>query len=206
MAAVFRVGRLSASRAGSSSVLAAALALSCWPLTYAHSQDGHVAPVMSFIDAQVRSWISDPLIVATLKVQNARNSHLSERELRALDAEWRVEINRPSRPLIDQVLQSPLSNFLRKKEDEAYGAITEVFVMDARGLNAGQSGITSDYWQGDEEKFVKSFEKGPAAVFVDQARKDDSTQMLQSQVSITIVDEHDHPIGAVTVGVNLDEL
>jgi hypothetical protein len=30
--------------------------------------------------------------------------------------------------------------------------------------------------------------------------------MLQSQVSMTIVDEHNRPIGAITVGVNLEQL
>jgi hypothetical protein len=43
-------------------------------------------------------------------------------------------------------------------------------------------------------------------VFVDGARKDEPTQMLQSQVSMTIVDENDKPIGAITIGVNLDQL
>jgi len=78
--------------------------------------------------------------------------------------------------------------------------------MDAKGLNAGQSGVTSDYWQGDEEKFRRSFGAGPHGIFVDIARKDESTQVLQSQVSITIVDEAQRPIGAITVGINLDQL
>ncbi len=39
--------------------------------------------------------------------------------------------------------------------------MTEVFVMDARGLNVAASDVTSDYWQGDEEKFSETFPKGP---------------------------------------------
>ena len=78
--------------------------------------------------------------------------------------------------------------------------------MDAKGLNVGQSDVTSDYWQGDEAKFQKSFGAGAGAVFVDEAEKDESTQMLQSQASMTIVDETGAPIGAITVGINLDKL
>jgi hypothetical protein len=170
------------------------------------AQDVHYVPVINFVNANVRGWISDPVIVQTLKAQNAANAHLGMPEIAAMDAEWRDEINRTNRQMIDRVLATPLSGFLKEKEDEAQGAITELFVMDARGLNAGQSGITSDYWQGDEEKFIKSFAAGPAAVFVDAARKDESTQMLQSQVSMTIVDEQNKPIGAITVGINLDQL
>lgn len=166
----------------------------------------HVAPVISFINANVRSWISDPVIVHALKAQNAANNHLTKTDIEALDLEWVNETNRSARPMIDKAMATPLSHFLKEKEEEASGAITEVIVMDAKGLNAGQSSVTSDYWQGDEDKFTKSFEKGPGAVFVDAARKDESTQMLQSQVSMTIVDENDRPIGAITIGVNLDQL
>jgi len=170
------------------------------------AQDIHVAPVLAFFDANVRGWVSDPVIIAAIEAQNAADVHLTGAQINALDEEWRQEVNRPSRPMIDRVLATPLSIFLKQKEDLASGAITEIFVMDAKGLNVGQSGITSDYWQGDEAKFQKSFDKGPSAVFVDDARKDESTQMLQSQVSMTIVDEHNKPIGAITVGVNLDQL
>lgn len=170
------------------------------------SQDIHVAPVLAFFNANIRGWVSDPIIIQAIKAQNAINAHLTGTEIDTLDQEWRREVNLPNRPMIERVLATPLSAFLKHKEDEASGSITEVFVMDDRGLNVGQSSVTSDYWQGDEDKFQKSFDKGPSAVFVDDARKDESTQMLQSQVSMTIVDENGKPIGAITVGINLDQL
>jgi hypothetical protein len=49
--------------------------------------------------------------------------------------------------------------------------ITEMFVMDAKGLNVGQSDVTSDYWQGDEAKWQKTYGAGPGVVFVDGSRK-----------------------------------
>lgn len=189
-------------RAGSM-MLAAAVLFAAAP---GRSQDSHVAPVLAFFNANIRGWASDPVIIRALKAQNAANAHLTSSQIDALDQEWRREVNQPKRPMIDRVLATPLSTFLKKKENDAYGAITEVFVMDDKGLNVGQSSVTSDYWQGDEDKFQKSFDKGPLAVFVDGARKDESTQMLQSQVSMTIVDEHNKPIGAITVGINLDQL
>ncbi|MGO7624082.1 hypothetical protein ACC687_38970, partial [Rhizobium ruizarguesonis] len=45
------------------------------------------------------------------------------------------------------------------------GKITEIFVMGAKGLNVGQSDTTSDYCQGDEANFQKSFGAGKDAVF-----------------------------------------
>jgi hypothetical protein len=79
--------------------------------------------------------------------------------------------------------------------------------MDDKGLNVGQSEVTSDYWQGDEAKWQKTFSAGPDAVFLDKIEKDESTQALQMQVSVSIKDpETGKAIGAVTFGINVDEL
>ena len=77
--------------------------------------------------------------------------------------------------------------------------------MDNKGLNVGQSDVTSDYWQGDEAKWQKTFSVGPTAVFVDKVEKDESTQKFQTQVSISIVDGG-AAIGAVTVGLDVEML
>jgi serine/threonine protein kinase len=51
--------------------------------------------------------------------------------------------------LIDSLLKNELSAFLAKKKAESKGLLTEIFVMDNKGLNVGQSDVTSDYgWPG----------------------------------------------------------
>lgn len=172
----------------------------------AHAEEAHVSPVRDYVLENVKPWLSDPLIVSAVEAQNAANAGLDRAGIVALDQRWRAETESDAHPTIDAVLASPLSQFLREKQDASDGAITEIFVMDAKGLNVGQSDVTSDYWQGDEEKFVESFGAGPGALFVDKAEKDESTQMLQSQASMTIVDAAGKPIGAITIGINLDEL
>ena len=48
---------------------------------------------------------------------------------------------------------------------------------------------------------------GPDALFVDEVEQDESTQALQSQASMTIADpDSGEPIGAITIGINLDQL
>jgi hypothetical protein len=170
------------------------------------AEEAHVAPVREVVEARVRPWISDPLLVAAVKAQNAANAGLTEENILALDQTWRSEVESDAHPMIDAVLSNPLSQFLRRKQDESEGTITEIFVTDARGLNVGQSDVTSDYWQGDEEKFTRPMGMGPGGIFIDVAERDESTQMLQSQASLTISDENGQPIGVITVGVNLDQL
>jgi len=172
----------------------------------AAAEEPHVLPVTAYVEAHVLSWINDPVIVAAVKAQNIESAKLDPAAIEDLDQIWRSEAGSDGHPMIDKVLSSPLSAFLRKKQDESEGSITEIFVIDASGLNVGQSDITSDYWQGDEAKFTEGLRAVGGRVFVDIAEKDESTQMLQSQASVAITDETGKPIGVITVGINLDQL
>lgn len=167
----------------------------------------HIEPVREYVQAHVRPWITDASIVDALKDQNDMLSHLTPQAILELDAQWRTEFGSTHRPLINSVLSSPLSQFLKEKQAQSDGVITEIFVIDAKGLSVGESEITSDYWQGDEAKWQETFLVGADVLFIDKAEKDESTQMLQSQASMTISDPRTgQPIGSITVGINLDAL
>lgn len=167
----------------------------------------HVGPVTDYVKANVLKWLSDPLLIEAIRAQNAAHAGLDPDAVAALDQQWRSEAEEGgARPLVDATLNNAVSAFLKEKQNASEGMISEVFVMDNKGLNVGQSGVTSDYWQGDEAKFEKSFGAGAGAIFVDEAEKDESSQVLQSQVSLTISDEKGVPIGAITLGINLDQI
>lgn len=173
----------------------------------AQAMDGpHVAPIKDYVKANVMTWLADPRVIAAIKAQNEKTAGLSEAEIVALDKKWRAEVEASAKPMIEAVLKNDLSTFLAAKKNDAAGMITEAFIMDAKGLNVGQSDITSDYWQGDEAKWKKTYMVGPDAIFVDEIEKDESTQSLQSQVSIAIKDETGKAIGAITLGINVDKL
>ncbi len=170
----------------------------------ATAEEAHVAPVTAFIQEKVVPWLSDPVVIAAVKAQNEKNAGLAAADIEALDQKWRAEVESADKPMITEVLGNDLSKFLQEKQAGSEGAFAELFVMDAKGLNVGQSDVTSDYWQGDEDKFSKSFGAGKDVIFVDEVEKDESTQALQSQASVTISDETGAPIGAITIGVNMD--
>lgn len=173
----------------------------------AYAEEPHVAPVKDYVNANVMPWLSDPAIIEAIKAQNVANASLDQAGVDALDGQWRAEVDASSRPLIDKVVGSDISKFLAARKQEAGGMITEAFVMDNKGLNVGQSDPTSDYWQGDEDKWQKSFGGGAGAVFVDEVEKDESTQTLQTQASIAISDPASNEvIGAITVGIDVSGL
>jgi len=173
----------------------------------AWASDAHVAPMTDFAKSTVKQWISDSTVIEAVKAQNAKHAGLSQSDIDNMDKDWRAQTDAGSKPMIDAVLGNALSGFLRQQQESSGGLVTEVFVMDNRGLNVGQSDVTSDYWQGDEAKWQKTFQAGADAIFVDEVEMDESTQTFQSQVSMAIVDPATgEVIGAITVGVNVDAL
>lgn len=189
------------------SILAAPL-LFAGTVTPAMADQPYVAAVTHFMDTEVKNWLTDPIIIDAIKSQNQKHAEIDQDSIDELDKQWRAEVDSIHRsgPMIESVMSNAVSRLLEEKQEKSHGLITEIFIMDDKGLNVGQSAVTSDYWQGDENKFQKTFEAGNNALFVDEVEKDESTQQLQAQASMTINDEDGKPIGAITVGINLEEL
>ena len=163
--------------------------------------------IRAAFESQIKPWLSDPAVVEAIKQQNQKTAGLSDADIDGLDQEWRAQAKAGSGPLIDEVLATSLSNYLKQKKGQIGAVVTEMFVMDAKGLNVGQSDVTSDYMQGDEAKWQKTYQAGPDAVFVDEVEFDDSTESFQSQISATVTDPATgEPIGAITIGINVEEL
>ena len=188
-------------------LMAAALVFGGIAMGPVSASDEHVGPATDFAKSTVAEWIASPDLIAAIKAQNEKHAALSQDDIDALDKKWRAEVDGSVKPMIDEVLASEVSKYLAEMKQAAGGMVTEVFVMDNRGLNVAQSDVTSDYWQGDEAKWKKTYSAGPEAVFVDEVEMDESTQTLQTQVSMSIKDpETNAVIGAITVGVNVEAL
>ncbi len=165
------------------------------------------APITKLADTQVREWIKDPIVVNAIKAQNVKHANMTQADINKLDKQWMAETGSSSQPLIKSLLSNDLSKFLRAKKEASKGLFTEIFVMDNKGLNVGQSDVTSDYWQGDEAKWQKTFLVGPKAIHISDVKKDESTQTYQSQLSLPVVDPaNNQVIGAITLGVNVEQL
>ncbi|KIN65036.1 hypothetical protein Z946_3933 [Sulfitobacter noctilucicola] len=168
------------------------------------AQAAEVPPAMSqYIYDDLMAWVNDAEIVQAIQAQNSAMGALSQDDIILRDEMWRAQVSTPVAPLVNEVMNAPLSTFLRVHQEKSAGLITEVFVMDRNGLNVAASTITSDYWQGDEAKFQETFGKGSGSVFVDEIELDESTQTYQGQVSFAVTDPASgEVVGAITVGLN----
>lgn len=163
------------------------------------------AQVKAAYEKFVAGWLSDPAVVSAIKAQNEKHASMDAAAIDVADKEWRAQKKAGGGAMVDAVLGNPLSGFLKGKKDAAGGVITEMFIMDNKGMNVGQSDVTSDYMQGDEAKWQKSYGAGDGAMFIDEVEFDDSTKSFQVQVSGTVSDGG-APIGAITVGMNVEKL
>lgn len=167
----------------------------------------HEAPIREFAESTVKAWISGPLVIDAIREQNARHAGLSQSDIDAMDRQWRAETSAANRPMIDRTLANRLSRYLMQATNDQHGIVTEVFIMDNRGLNVGQSDVTSDFWQGDEAKWQETYLVGPDAMMIDDVELDESTQTFQSQLNMSITDPATgEVIGAITVGIDVEAI
>lgn len=182
---------------------------SCGVLAGASAQPSQ--PSTSLIDAslisEIRDFLDSPVVWKSVKAQNARTASYDQAKIDEMDQLWVAQRKNDNQPLIASVLTSPLSVYLTRIQAANLGLYTEMFVMDGKGLNVGQSATTSDYWQGDEAKYQKTFLVAPDAVFIDEAEYDDERGIWHAQVNLTLTaPDGATPIGAATIEVNLTEL
>lgn len=142
--------------------------------------------------------ISHEALLAGAVASNGLGRSLDD--IQAIDAEWRAAED--LLPIHEQVLVNPAAEALQALV-EANAAIVEVFATDNQGANFAQSGLTSDFWQGDEAKWQNSFNEGNGGIDVGEVEYDESADAYLQQVSLPLVAADGSVIGAVTFGLQV---
>ena len=148
----------------------------------------------------VQHMALNPVLVRATLRQNA--SGLSLDEIKKRDTEWRA--SKESTPFKLSLQTSPAGRFL-KDNVTRLDSINEAFLTDNQGANVAAFPATSDYWQGDEEKWSQSFNAGEGRVFIGELELDESTRTYAVQISAPVIDRG-RTIGVLVVGVTLGYL
>lgn len=148
----------------------------------------------------LQEWGHNPVLVAAVKDQNAKGISLDT--IKQTDKEWMAATG--VTPFMKAMMENPAAQELKKLEaSKPY--FDELFLMDNQGANVAMTNKTSDYWQGDEDKFTESYKGGQGAVHIGKVKFDKSSQAYLVQVSVPVMDGG-KAIGAITIGINVDEL
>ena len=148
-----------------------------------------------------RHMALNPTVVRAVETQNSQQIALEE--IKRRDDEWKNAGDLVTPLIHDTTTNSVAQYFKRRVENNT--AIDEVFLTDNQGANVAAFPPTSDYWQGDEEKWTASYNNGNGVVFIGPLEFDESTQKNQVQISAPIISQ-DRTIGVLVLGVSVEYL
>jgi len=145
-----------------------------------------------------------PGLERALRQRNSTSRMLSSQTIAALDTGW-VRAYENNDPQSIQYLVDPtLSAQLRAIQGEN-DLLTEIIITDNRGLNLAVSEITSDYWQGDEDKFTQAFGRASGSIYFGEVEYDESSRHFQVQLSLPINREKTRiGEGVLVVGIDIE--
>lgn len=170
-----------------------------WLSTTPVFAEDEMAAVAALIPA-IKKWGEDPILVAAVKEQNTKG--FTREQIQKRDKEWIATTG------LDDQMKAMMKSSAAQQLDKLEATkpyYFESFLMDNLGANVAMTNKTSDYWQGDEPKFINSYKEGAGGVDVGKSKFDDSAKAYLIQVSVPVTDAG-KVIGAITVGINLDEL
>jgi len=140
----------------------------------------------------------DKIIQKAVKEQNAEGQ--TKAQIQEMDKKWQAAKKEgKTEPFMQSLMDNTCAKQLKKLMAEN-PFITEIFVTDNQGANVCQTGLTGDYWQGDEAKFKEVFKKG---ILVSHPEVEDGINLTQVSVPVTMGKRH---IGTMTIGVNIDKV
>ncbi len=156
--------------------------------------------IVDLANGELAKFGNDPIIIKAVKAQNAKGLALAD--IQKLDETWKATPGLAD--FMTALMTSECGKYI-KNIQASKDYFAEIFVMDNQGANVAMTDKTSDYWQGDEAKFKKSFNNGSGAVFVDEVEFDESSQGYLVQVSVPVM-SGGKAIGAITFGIDLDRI
>jgi hypothetical protein len=171
-------------------LLAVALVLSA-EVSIEGQTDEQVRQIAQARASKARAIASDPELLQAVLAKNAERE--TAEQIRTRDRQW---TNNPHDQLRRALTESRCAQRLRDLvKDDAL--VAEVILMDEHGANVCVSKATSDYWQGDEAKWEKSFREG-LDPFVDAPAFDGSSGVFAVQLSVPVRKDAAR-VGAVTL-------
>ncbi|BFM14494.1 hypothetical protein R50073_06770 [Maricurvus nonylphenolicus] len=143
---------------------------------------------------------SNEVLVNAVAKQNAEK--LTLETITARDKTWTTTDSSDS--FKQAMLASEAGTFLQNLISST-GSYTEAFITDNQGANVATYPLTSDYWQGDEDKFIKAFSGKTGNVYIGNMEWDESSQFNAVQISVPVLENGD-AIGVMVVGVKLSHV
>lgn len=130
-------------------------------------------------------FAQDPVVIETVRTYNEANKDLTAEEIASMDKAWRTTPG--FNDLMKEILLNPCSKRLTAFQDK-YDGFAEIFVTDTRGLNVGMTNKTTDYYQADEDWWVRAFAGGQGLFYRGEIEYDESAMSESIPVYVPVID------------------
>jgi hypothetical protein len=142
----------------------------------------------------IQGLVADPTIISEVKKTNQANEGLSLPHILELDQRWRKSEGEDSfvAPFFANAVAVKLKEFQKSNL-----GFREIFVTDTHGLNVGQTNKTTDYYQADEEWWIRAYNSGEGKSYHGLVEFDESAQTEAISLYVPIRD----PDMASVIGV-----
>lgn len=129
----------------------------------------------------------------------------SKADLEQIDNDWREASKKGETSFMDRYLLTKANKYLHEILARNNSVLSEVIVVNNKGYNVAVEPMTSDFWQGDESKFLKAIILKPGEFFEDLIVYDASSHKFAVQFSTPFFNDEGHLMGVITLGVDVDK-
>lgn len=179
---------------------------SCTTVRFAVS-DYERQQIKELLVRKIERWKRLPKLESLLKERNLVTRRFTKQEITERDKKWREAFAKDDFSYSIDMVNQELSAHLREIKKQSKDMIAEIIITDARGLNFAISDMTSDYWQGDEEKFTEVFSKPATTMHFGEINYDESSKRFQLHLSVPLyTEEKFEPLGVMVFGVDVEKV
>ena len=147
---------------------------------------------------EIQSALMEQDIVGTLRTYNRARDSMSQADIDGLEAIWRAELGSGNQPLITGVVRNITALRMRKVIRDTGRVISEINVLDARGVSIAQTTVFPHISQGTAGEAEDIAAADPNMVLISSVESQASDQSRQLEAFYPVIDpDTNELIGAV---------
>jgi len=162
------------------------------------------ALVRQRISPYFEHWLTAPVLFQALKKYNLKRAGLAQPDVQKRDQQWQEAYRLGNTDALDSLLATALMKHVSQwHAEDKLGYIREIIITDKRGMNVAARPYSSNYWQGQEAKFLQTITLAEGQWFFDTVQFDSSSRYFQVQVSVPIT-QGKTTVGVITLGIDIE--
>lgn len=143
----------------------------------------------------LKNIATNPQIIEIIKRFNEKNQEKSISDILKDDKKWKE--TKGIDDFIKPFLINDCAQFLIEFQEQ-YDEFPEIFITDEKGLIVGETNKTSDYYQADEQWWIKAYNDGIGRIYFGEIEYDESAHAEAIPIYISVMDfQYKKAIGVI---------